>query len=315
MSTRQFFAFLVVLSGSWVSCANGQQDNFDELVIGSKFAPFAEGAYQEQPGPIGEYTASDAVKRDSGFQAVTFSKGDEVVVAFAGTDRTSWADIKTDIRAGTQIAKPKQFEEALAYVKEAQQKFPGTRITVTGHSLGGQLALYVGGVLNVDAFAYNAPAPNLRMRTEVLAAELRSKETTKATSMNFSSKESLMCRLGQTQDIVSEFFEHYGDTVFVPATIAGTGADSGRDVIEVYHDMSRMTQDLQKAAARGRSDYEQTVADWNSMSSAKSRWSLPSIDFRARTTSGGGAPPIPLPGIPGARQIVPHQMAPDSLYR
>jgi len=222
-------------------------------------------------------------------------------------------------RVAFPLAKPKQFVEALEYTKDVQRAFSNKRLSATGHSLGGQLALYVGGMLNIDAVAFNAPGPNARMRAEIIAAEfLNRRQGDRAISWNLSAKEALICRpKGKTtNDIVSTKLKHYGETIYVPSTITSTVSKSWLGDIRTYHAMSLMVENIDNTIENGRGGYQISIAAWNSMISAEqiSSWSLPSIDFQNRTTLGGGAAPIPLPGIPSEHIVVPSTLELDSLY-
>lgn len=61
----------------------------------------------------------------------------EKVVAFRGTNFTSLKDWKTNLG----LIEPWQHREAYDYIARLRQSEPATRLTVTGHSLGGALAL------------------------------------------------------------------------------------------------------------------------------------------------------------------------------
>ncbi|MBU1240100.1 DUF2974 domain-containing protein, partial [Myxococcota bacterium] len=89
----------------------------------------------------------------SGFQAVIFHRVDdkkkvqEVIVAFRGTDEASdWVYGNLG---------EKQYGQALTLVRQVVAKWPGIPVAVTGHSLGGGLALYVSYYFhNLRTFAF-----------------------------------------------------------------------------------------------------------------------------------------------------------------
>lgn len=103
----------------------------------------------------------------TGFDASVYKKGNEIVVAFRGTEGSDPLgrgnkDIQTDI---TYIASgqkpgemPNQFTESLEYVRQVKKKFPDAKISMTGHSLGGALASYVAAIEDMDAVTFNAPS-------------------------------------------------------------------------------------------------------------------------------------------------------------
>jgi hypothetical protein len=295
-----------------------QTDDFEKIVASQKFSRLAEASYFQTP-EVNDFVAFKPIKYKSGLQAITYYDDKEVVISFAGTDFSSPADIQTNLKAAFPLAKPKQFVEALEYTKDVQRAFSNKRLSATGHSLGGQLALYVGGMLNIDAVAFNAPGPNARMRAEIIAAEfLNRRQGDRAISWNLSAKEALICRpKGKTtNDIVSTKLKHYGETIYVPSTITSTVSKSWLGDIRTYHAMSLMVENIDNTIENGRGGYQISIAAWNSMISAEqiSSWSLPSIDFQNRTTLGGGAAPIPLPGIPSEHIVVPSTLELDSLY-
>jgi hypothetical protein len=78
----------------------------------------------------------------SGLETALYEKGTETVLAFAGTDPRSWADIKTDVKQFWGII-PDQYILGLSLATAARSEF-GPSLVITGHSLGGGLACYAG---------------------------------------------------------------------------------------------------------------------------------------------------------------------------
>lgn len=90
-----------------------------------------------------------------GFNAVSYKNGNEIVIAFRGTD--SFLDIAI---SDLQIALgkiPQQANSAIKYYEMVRQAYPDCEITITGHSLGGALAQYVASAKNENAVTFNAP--------------------------------------------------------------------------------------------------------------------------------------------------------------
>lgn len=76
----------------------------------------------------------------SGFEAVSFVKGSEIVISFAGTNfelAADWTQANVPLAfglLGTQLI------DAAKYYLEIKAQNPNANITLTGHSLGGGLA-------------------------------------------------------------------------------------------------------------------------------------------------------------------------------
>lgn len=87
-----------------------------------------------------------------------------VYVAFAGTNPGHRADINSDIQliVGEQTTAA-QAVQAQAYAEkvraEVLAKHPGATFTTVGHSLGGNLAMYIAGRLHWTAVSFNGPDP------------------------------------------------------------------------------------------------------------------------------------------------------------
>ncbi|NQD36387.1 DUF2974 domain-containing protein [Permianibacter sp. IMCC34836] len=88
----------------------------------------------------------------------------KVVIAFRGTDS------ERDWWTGNIIGE--QYEQAAQIVRSVQQRYPGTALIATGHSLGGGLALHVSmRFAGVSAYAFN-PSPLVR-QPETIARNRR----------------------------------------------------------------------------------------------------------------------------------------------
>ena len=91
--------------------------------------------------------------------SVVVKKGDEVTIAYRGTDPSNPKDLATDI---TDVALKSPLS-SFGYFDTALQKYDAVkakygndaRISTTGHSLGGSLAFFAGKKKDVPSFVYN----------------------------------------------------------------------------------------------------------------------------------------------------------------
>ena len=97
----------------------------------------------------------------SGFEAISFTNGTEIVISYSGTDPNdtsvfSSPDGKTNVAlaAGAWAEQLLQAAEYYFQIKSAQEN-AGKTITLTGHSLGGGLAALVGVFFEVQANTFD----------------------------------------------------------------------------------------------------------------------------------------------------------------
>lgn len=100
------------------------------------------------------------IDNKTGFKAVVFRNlNSEVVLAFAGTDGIK-TGINKDLDDDFQLFKGKvnsQQRQAIEYAKVVFSEYsPNTNITITGHSLGGNLAQTVAIAFNKNAVTFNS---------------------------------------------------------------------------------------------------------------------------------------------------------------
>lgn len=69
----------------------------------------------------------------------SLAESTKLVIAFRGTDFDSLLDWK----ANFSLTKPQQFEQAIEYYRSIRRSSPTAEIVVTGHSLGGAIALNI----------------------------------------------------------------------------------------------------------------------------------------------------------------------------
>jgi len=106
----------------------------------------------------------------AGFEAVSFARGNEIVISFAGTNEGQ--DWLTNGTLGLGMSGD-QLRQAALYYAEVKAANPGTTISFTGHSLGGGLASVMGVLFNEKAETFDA-APFASSASASVQADLRS---------------------------------------------------------------------------------------------------------------------------------------------
>ena len=132
-----------------IAVSSDTQQNYNH-VLGKPsdyvFAQMSNLAYSDNPSFAGWVVQTYTYVLSLGFFAVEFLKGNDIVIAFRGTNFDSsgvW-----DIGADTAIANPSpdwssQFDYAIQTANIIREASPNAHIYVTGHSLGGALAQVV----------------------------------------------------------------------------------------------------------------------------------------------------------------------------
>jgi hypothetical protein len=120
----------------------------DKMAVGKWTRVFDPGV-TFGPDGVRPTTRIDPV---SGFKAAVFSDGENYVLAFAGSERHT-GDWLTNLGQGIGLD-TKQYGQAAAFAKDCKAAF-GDKLTMTGHSLGGGLAVIGAAVSNCPAVTFN----------------------------------------------------------------------------------------------------------------------------------------------------------------
>ena len=105
--------------------------------------------------PDGYKVVKSVDNKNTGFHAEVLAKGNDVIVAYRGTDITSVQDIRNDV-AMARNKIPEQATDAIKVYDQVKQDYPNSEVTVTGHSLGGSLSQIVSSVRGCEAVTFNA---------------------------------------------------------------------------------------------------------------------------------------------------------------
>ena len=128
-----------------------------------EYALMANNTYRNNPAielfTIPRWTHKSRMESISGLGLDVYHRYDhnsslvEIAIAYEGTNFTSIADWQYNFSLTT----PAQFKEALEHAQTVRVTYPELPITVTGHSLGGGLALNISmHISNIRAVAFNS---------------------------------------------------------------------------------------------------------------------------------------------------------------
>jgi hypothetical protein len=128
-----------------------------------EFAPFAKAAYA---APSGNYTVMPGYHVDKDFSNenrvlyASDTDSSKAIYSFRGTNVKNWSDIGTDILNTVGLERfSARNQNAARYAKAAQARYPN--LSLTGHSLGGEEALYAAKSLKKPPTETIALAPHV----------------------------------------------------------------------------------------------------------------------------------------------------------
>jgi putative lipase involved disintegration of autophagic bodies len=112
------------------------------------------GTKNQFPVPEGWTTFNYESNGISGFEAISFTNGSEIVISFAGTYNKSAGDLAADAGLAIGLGSPQLLEAAKCYL-QVKAANPNAEITLTGHSLGGGLASLLAVFFNEEAVTFD----------------------------------------------------------------------------------------------------------------------------------------------------------------
>jgi hypothetical protein len=141
------------------------------LMAGAAYRSNRPADKNKFPVPDG-WVAFNHVNLNSGFEAVSFTDGNEIVISFAGTGDI--ADVVADVSLFAGACQTQLVQAAAYYLQiKSDPKYSNAHITFTGHSLGGGLAALLAVFFNENAVTFDQ-APFGSSASIMVATALRS---------------------------------------------------------------------------------------------------------------------------------------------
>lgn len=145
----------------------------DLLARSIPYAQLADAIYDYDNVTVGSWDLIESNGKSSGMDGGVFKNREtnELALVFRGTETCDFpcsvkeledtaSDAIADAAIGTGIVSD-QFKDAFRFAQSVISRYPGAKITVAGHSLGGGLAQAVGATLGLETFAFNSsPVPD-----------------------------------------------------------------------------------------------------------------------------------------------------------
>lgn len=140
------------------------------LMAGAAYRSTRSGINRLPAPPEWHEILGSFVSLPSGFEAVSFQKGNEIVISLAGTGPGLNVDWFANAGLATGLGSD-QLRQAALYYCQVKEANPGAQITLTGHSLGGGLAALLGVFFNEKAVTFDQ-APFANSATESMRSYL-----------------------------------------------------------------------------------------------------------------------------------------------
>ncbi len=119
-----------------------EEKNFNAKWFGGYSSPEEFSEFK-----IEDYVINKSKKNMSGFSAITYSKGDNIIIAFRGTDDGIIKENWEYIIPKRQHPQAKYVAQYIEKIEKSNLIGENTKLYITGHSLGGYLATYATGII------------------------------------------------------------------------------------------------------------------------------------------------------------------------
>jgi Domain of unknown function (DUF4214)/Bacterial Ig-like domain/Lipase (class 3) len=134
-------------------------------------ATYTQASYTGPGLSTDDYTVIDGTSDKAGLLADAFRNGNQIVIAFRGTDPshpyntiknlladTSWASGLLDLPSDSPNSiLTQEVKDAAKFLDQVRQLDPEATLTLTGHSLGGAVAQLLGNTSGYATVGFNAP--------------------------------------------------------------------------------------------------------------------------------------------------------------
>ena len=148
-----------------ITVAAANPPAYDSPPTPATLAALSNDTYQTTPGGADLFAPIAYVTdRSSGFEAVAYQNGNQIVIAFRGTYRGDNAALVKNILADASfltdsatLPLASEVEDAAKFVAQIHSDYPDAQLTLTGHSLGGAIAQLVGQTSGIASTAFDAP--------------------------------------------------------------------------------------------------------------------------------------------------------------